>query len=196
MTIRIAAQNLDAIPAFTATPSYDRSALSAGIVHFGVGNFHRAHQAVYLDSLFNAGRDHGWAIIGAGVLPSDEKMRRVLADQDFLTTVVEQSASRSAARVTGAMIDFLSPDDPAAIIRTLADPAIRIVSLTITEGGYFIDPASGVFDAGNPEIAADGADPESPKTVFGLIVAGLKRRREAGIEPFTVMSCDNIPHNG
>ena len=130
------------------------------------------------------------------MLPSDEKMRRVLAGQDFLTTVVEQSASRSAARVTGAMIDFLSPDDPAAIIRTLADPAIRIVSLTITEGGYFIDPASGDFDAGNPEITADGATPESPKTVFGVIVAGLKRRREAGIEPFTVMSCDNIPHNG
>jgi mannitol 2-dehydrogenase len=196
MTIKLAAQNLDAISAAAVTPSYDRSALSAGIVHFGVGNFHRAHQAVYLDSLFNNGCDHGWAIIGAGVLPSDEKMRSALAGQDFLTTVVEQSASRSAARITGAMIDFLSPDDPAAIIRTLADPAIRIVSLTITEGGYFIDPATGVFDAGNPEIAADGATPESPRTVFGLIVAGLKRRRQAGIEPFTVMSCDNIPHNG
>jgi len=196
MTIRLATQNLKAISASTATPGYDRSALSAGIVHFGVSNFHRAHQAVYLDSLFNSGGDHSWAIIGTGVLPSDEKMRRILAGQDFLTTVVEQSASRSAARVTGAMIDFLSPNDPAAVIRTLADPAIRIVSLTITEGGYFIDPASGVFDAGNPQIVADGATPENPKTVFGLIVAGLKRRREAGIEPFTVMSCDNIPHNG
>jgi mannitol 2-dehydrogenase len=196
MTTKLAAQNLEAISAFTTTPRYDRSALTAGIVHFGVGNFHRAHQAVYLDALFNTGGDHGWAIIGAGVLPADEKMRGVLAGQDFLTTVVEQSASRSTARVTGAMIDFLSPDDPTVIIRTLADPAIRIVSLTITEGGYFIDPASGVFGAGNPEITADGATPESPKTVFGLIVAGLKRRREAGIEPFTVMSCDNIPHNG
>ena len=196
MPLRLAAQNLDAISASTATPSYDRPALSAGIVHFGVGNFHRAHQAVYLDSLFNAGRDHGWAIIGAGVLPTDEKMRKILAGQDFLTTVVEQSARRSAARVTGAMIDFVSPKDPPAVIRTLADPAIRIVSLTITEGGYFIDPASGVFDPENPEIAADGTAPENPKTVFGLIVAGLKRRREAGIEPFTVMSCDNIPHNG
>lgn len=196
MTTRLAAQNLAAIAALAAVPGYERSALSAGVVHFGIGNFHRAHQAVYLDSLFNSGRDHGWAIIGAGVLPSDEKMRRVLAGQDFLTTVVEQSAGRSAARVTGAMIDFLSPDDPEAIIRTLAEPAIRIVSMTITEGGYFIDPASGVFDTGNPGIAADGAAPERPKTVFGLIVAGLKRRREAGIEPFTVMSCDNIPHNG
>ena len=196
MSTRLSAQNLATISALAAAPGYERAALSAGIVHFGVGNFHRAHQAVYLDALFNTGRDHEWAIIGAGVLPSDEKMHRVLAGQDFLTTVVEQSASRSAARVTGAMIDFLSPEDLAAIIRTLADPAIRIVSLTITEGGYFIDPASGVFDAGNLEIAADGAVPESPKTVFGLIVAGLKRRRKAGIEPFTVMSCDNIPHNG
>ncbi|MGD8658301.1 MAG: mannitol dehydrogenase family protein [Desulfobacterales bacterium] len=196
MATRLAAQNLDAISSSITKPSYDRSALSAGIVHFGVGNFHRAHQAVYLDSLFSTNRDHGWAIVGAGVLPSDEKMRRVLAGQDFLTTVVEQSASRSSARVTGAMIDFLSPNDPAAIIRMLADPAIRIVSLTITEGGYFIDPATGAFDTSNPEITADGATPESPKTVFGLIAAGLRRRRQAGIPPFTVMSCDNIPHNG
>jgi mannitol 2-dehydrogenase len=94
------------------------------------------------------------------------------------------------------MIDFLSPDDPAAIIRTLADPAIRIVSLTITEGGYFINPATGVFDLQNPAIVADAAHPESPKTVFGLIIAGLKARREKGIQPFTVMSCDNVPHNG
>lgn len=196
MTTKLSARNLTAIAASAAVPGYDRTALSAGIVHFGVGNFHRAHQAVYLDALFNTGRDHEWAIIGAGVLASDERMRRLLAGQDFLTTVVDQSASRSAARVTGAMIDFLTPADPAAIIGTLADPAIRIVSMTITEGGYFIDPATGVFDAGNPQIAADGAAPESPKTVFGLIAAGLKRRRAAGIEPFTVMSCDNIPHNG
>ncbi len=196
MTTKLTAQNLALISASAATPNYDRSALAAGIMHFGVGNFHRAHQSVYMDALLNSGRDFNWAIMGAGVRPTDERMRRVLADQDYLTTVVEQSASHSAARVTGAMIDFLAPDDPAAIIRTLSDPSIRIVSLTITEGGYFIDPASGVFDAGNPEIVADGTHPESPKTVFGLIVAGLKRRRAAGAEPFTVMSCDNIPHNG
>ena len=196
MTTKLTAQNLAVISASAATPNYDRSALSAGIIHFGVGNFHRAHQAVYMDALLNTGRDFNWAIIGAGVRPTDERMRRILADQDYLTTVVEQSESHSAARVTGAMIDLLSPDDPAAIIQTLSDPSIRIVSLTITEGGYFIDSASGVFDAGNPEIVADGTHPESPKTVFGLIVAGLKRRRTAGVEPFTVMSCDNIPHNG
>lgn len=196
MTTKLAIGNLDIIPAAVARPAYARSALSTGIVHFGVGNFHRAHQAVYLDALFNLGRDHDWAITGAGVLPSDEKMRRTLAGQDFLTTVVEQSAARSSARITGSMIDFLTPGDPLAIIDKLADPAIRIVSMTITEGGYFIDPASGRFDAANADIAADGAAPDRPKTVFGLIVAGLRRRREAGIQPFTVMSCDNIPHNG
>ena len=174
MTTKLSARNLTAIAASAAVPGYERTALSAGIVHFGVGNFHRAHQAVYLDALFNTGRDHEWAITGAGVLASDEKMRRLLAGQDFLTTVVEQSASRSAARVTGAMIDFLSPADPAAIIGKLADPAIRIVSMTITEGGYFIDPATGVFDAGNPQIAADGAARESPKTVFGLVADGAQ----------------------
>jgi len=195
MTIRLALRQLDTI-ATAATPAYQRSSLSPGFVHFGVGNFHRAHMAVYLDALFNSGRDRDWAIIGAGVLPSDETMRRMLAGQDFLTTVVEQSAGRSVARVTGSMIDFLSPDDPAAIIRTLADPAIRIVSLTITEGGYFINPATGLFDHQSPAIAADAAHPESPKTVFGLIIAGLKVRRQAGIQPFTVMSCDNVPHNG
>ncbi len=195
MTIRLALQNIAAIST-AGTPDYPRSSLSAGIVHFGVGNFHRAHQAVYLDALFKTGKDRDWAIIGAGVLPSDETMRQILADQDFLSTVVEQSAERSSAHITGSMIDFLSPDDPAAIIGTLADPSIRIVSLTITEGGYFINPATGVFDPANPAILADGARPDTPKTVFGLIVAGLKARRKAGIPPFTVMSCDNIPHNG
>jgi mannitol 2-dehydrogenase len=196
MTTKLSIMNLDTIPASVARPDYARSALSTGIVHFGVGNFHRAHQAVYLDALFNLGRDFDWAITGAGVLPSDEKMRQTLAGQDYLTTVVEQSAGRSTARITGSMIDFMPPGDPQAIVGRLADPAVRIVSLTITEGGYFIDAATGVFDAAHPDIKADGAAPDRPKTVFGLIVAGLRRRREAGIRPFTVMSCDNIPHNG
>ncbi|WP_274425686.1 mannitol dehydrogenase family protein [Chelativorans sp. YIM 93263] len=195
MRIELSTRALDRIASQAAVPNYDRAQLTAGILHFGIGNFHRAHQAVYLDALFNQGRDHDWAIVGAGVLPSDEKMRQLLARQDNLTTVVEQDADRSTARVTGAMIDYLEPGDTAATIAKLADPAIRIVSLTITEGGYFID-ASGRFDPAHPDIAADGAAPEDPVTVFGLIAAGLKRRRAAGIPPFTVMSCDNIPHNG
>jgi mannitol 2-dehydrogenase len=177
-------------------PNYRRADLTGGILHFGVGNFHRAHQAAYLDALFNTGRDLDWALVGAGVVPTDTRMRELLAAQDFLTTVVEQSAHESTARVTAPMIDFLPIGDGATIVTALADPAIRIVSLTITEGGYFIDPATGVFDPDQPVIAADAANPASPKSVFGMIAAGLKRRRADGVAPFTVMSCDNIPHNG
>ena len=190
--------SLATLPAIktAATPSYARAKLTAGIVHFGVGNFHRAHQAVYLDALFNLGRDHDWAIIGAGVRQADEAMRQKLMGQDWLTSVVEQEADSSAAHVTGAMIDYLQPGDSQAVIAQLADPAIRIVSLTITEGGYYIDPASQQFDTTHPDIAYDAAHFDAPKTAFGLILAGLIKRRDAGIAPFTVMSCDNIPGNG
>ena len=195
MTIALSAATLPDIAARASVPAYDRSALTAGILHFGVGNFHRAHQAVYLDSLFAQGRDHDWAILGAGVMPSDQRMRDALEGQDWLTTVVEQSSAQSLARVTGAMVGMLPVGDAEAIIAKLADPAIRIVSLTVTEGGYYID-AAGKFDANHPAIRADIAVPARPTTVFGLIVAGLARRRAAGTVPFTVMSCDNIPHNG
>ena len=195
MAVKLSAGTLGDIAGNAHIPGYDRSGLTAGIVHFGVGNFHRAHQAVYLDTLLESGRDHDWAILGAGVMASDAPIRETLAAQDWLTTVVEQSAAESRARVTGAMIGFLPVGDPAGIIAALADPAIRIVSLTVTEGGYFIN-AAGTFDPAHPAIRADAAAPETPRTVFGLIAAGLRRRRAAGIEPFTVMSCDNIPHNG
>lgn len=196
MPFELSDADLPEIAAQAAVPHYDRTALKAGIVHFGVGNFHRAHQAVYLDALFNLGRDHDFALVGAGVRPADAEMRHKLAAQDYLTTVVEQEADFSQARVTGAMIDFLEIGDPAATIARLADPAIRIVSLTVTEGGYYIDPASQSFDPMHPDIVADARAPEAPSTAFGLILAGLKRRRDAGIAPFTVMSCDNIPGNG
>ncbi|ASY63981.1 Multiple polyol-specific dehydrogenase [Sinorhizobium sojae CCBAU 05684] len=196
MTTKLSLATLDAIEAKAGVPGYDRHDLKAGIVHFGVGNFHRAHQAVYLDDLFNLGRDRDWAIIGAGILPSDEVIRAKLEAQDFLTTVVEQDNNRTAARVTGAMIAYLKPGDTPAIVAQLASPFIRIVSLTITEGGYFIDPASGAFNPEHPAIVEDAGNPSSPKTVFGLILAGLAGRRAKGIPPFTVMSCDNIPGNG
>ena len=196
MTTKLSAATLPSLPAKVARPRYDRHKLKAGILHFGIGNFHRAHQAVYLDELLNAGRDHDWAIVGAGVLPSDVVARARLKEQDFLTTVVEQDSGHMEARVTGGMIDYLTPGETAAILEKLADPAIRIVSLTITEGGYYIDPASGKFNPEHPDMAADAKNIASPKTVFGLMLAGLMRRRKAGTPPFTVMSCDNIPHNG
>ncbi|HVW91638.1 MAG TPA: mannitol dehydrogenase family protein [Devosia sp.] len=193
---RLSAAALAEISKTAGVPNYRAADLSPGILHFGVGNFHRAHQAVYLDELFNRGLGRDWALIGTGVRSTDAAMRDALRAQDWLTTVVEQEAERSAAHVTAAMVDFIAPGDSAAIIGRLADPAIRIVSLTVTEGGYYIDPATQAFAADHPEIVADARDPAAPKTAFGLILAGLKRRRDAGMMPFTVMSCDNIPGNG
>lgn len=196
MPIELCADDLPEIAARAEVPRYRRGGLTPGIVHFGVGNFHRAHQAVYLDDLFNLGLDHDWALVGAGVRGGDVEMRKKLLGQDYLTTVVEQEAERTSARVTGAMIDFLPVGDVAAVSEALADPKVRIVSLTVTEGGYYIDPASQRFDATHPDIVKDSVNPEAPKTVFGLILLGLQLRRERGLQPFTVMSCDNIPGNG
>jgi mannitol 2-dehydrogenase len=195
MTVTLSLSTLTEAAKTAAVPAYEPQSLTPGILHFGIGNFHRAHQAVYLDDLFNQGRDHDWAIIGAGVLPSDQAMRDKLAAQDFLTTVVEQDNNKTAARITAPMADILPVGDTAAIIASLADPKIRIVSMTITEGGYFID-ANGDFNPTHPAILADTQKPDQPKTVFGLIIAGLKIRRDKGLIPFTVMSCDNIPGNG
>ncbi len=194
--LKLSLANLTAIAKKIPVPSYTRASLSQGIMHFGIGNFHRAHLAVYLDDLFNKGLDHNWALVGAGVMPSDEAMRQRMHAQDFLTTVVEQDNEHSTAHVTGPMVDFVSPNDKPAIMARLCDPSIRIVSLTITEGGYFIDPATGKFNPAHPSIAHDGANPHEPKTVFGFIVAGLAARRATGLSAFTVMSCDNVPHNG
>ena len=196
MSIKLSAGSLASLPANIAVPKYRRSDLSAGIIHFGVGNFHRAHQAVYLDDLFNSGAGHDWAVIGAGVRAADELVREKLGEQDWLTTVAEQEATSTKARVIGSMIDFVRPGDAAATLDALARPEIGIVSLTITEGGYYISPATQTFDSAHLDIVFDARNIDAPKTVFGLIVAGLERRRKAGLAPFTVMSCDNIPGNG
>ena len=180
-----------------ALPAYDRSRLTPGIVHIGLGNFHRAHMAVYLDDLFARGLGHDWAIIGAGVREGDARMRDALKAQDCLSTVIELDPAGRSARRIGSMIDFVPVDpDNAALIAAMTRPEIRIVSLTVTEGGYFIDPATGRFDPRVPEIAHDGANPATPGTAFGAIVAALRARKSAGIPPFTVMSCDNLPGNG
>jgi mannitol 2-dehydrogenase len=176
-------------------PAYDRASLSPGIVHIGVGNFHRAHMAHYLHRLFEMGLDHDWAIIGGGVKPFDATMRAKLAPQDWLTTVVELDPERMTADVTGAMIDFVETT-PVALCAALENPAIRIVSLTITEGGYFVDALTGGFDAAHPDIVADAANPDAPATVFGVMLKALRTRRSAGLAPFTVLSCDNLPENG
>lgn len=181
-----------------ARPTYDRSATTTGIVHFGVGNFHRSHQAMFLDRLMNAGQASDWAVCGVGVMPSDRRTRDVLQAQDHLYTLVLRHPDESLeARVIGSVREFLfAPDDPDAVVEKLADRATRIVSLTITEGGYNIDRVSREFDAAAPDIAHDLAHPDSPRTVFGFVTEALRRRRDRGVGPFTVMSCDNIQANG
>ena len=196
MTTRLSLATLGQLGPRVAVPKYQRGQLIPGIVHIGVGNFHRAHQAIYLDALFNTGRDLDWAIVGTGVQQADIRMHDALAAQDFLTTVVEQEADKSTARVTGVMASMIKPGDRASLVTLLSQPTTRIVSLTVTEGGYYIDPATGRFNPDAPEIRNDAIHPEEPSTAFGLIVQGLARRRAAGLKPFTVMCCDNVPHNG
>jgi mannitol 2-dehydrogenase len=178
-------------------PAYDRSRLTPGIVHIGLGNFHRAHMAVYLDDLFALGEGMDWAIIGAGVRAPDARMRDALKAQDYLSSVIELDPAGKTARRIGAMVDFLpvSPDN-SPLIAAMSRPEIRIVSLTVTEGGYYVDPATGRFDPTHPDIVADAHTPDRPTTAFGAIVAALRARRAAGVMPFTVMSCDNLPGNG
>lgn len=195
--MKLSNATLAQLPAEIARPRYDRSRLSPGIVHIGLGNFHRAHQAVYLDDLFNLGESHDWALIGAGVRAPDAKMQAALAAQDYLTTVIELDPKGMRARVTGAMTGFAEvAAGNAPLIAAMRDPAIRIVGLTVTEGGYYIDPATGAFDPTHPDIVADAGAPDRPSTAFGAILAALKARRTAGLAPFTVMSCDNLPGNG
>lgn len=195
--MRLSNQTLDQLPAGIERPTYDRSQLSAGIVHIGLGNFHRAHQSWYLHRLMQQGKAHDWAIIGAGVRPYDEQMRLKLKSQDCLTTLIELAPSGRAAEVVGAMIDYLPiVDGNGPLIACMAQPNIRIVALTVTEGGYYIDPATGQFDAAHPDIVHDAAHPDAPRTAFGAMIAALKIRRDNDIGPFTGQTCDNIQGNG
>jgi len=196
--IKLANANLAALPADVARPAYDRSKVTVGIVHFGVGGFHRAHQAMYLDRLMNGGEALDWGICGVGVMPSDRRMRDALKSQDGLYTLMVKPASgHYEAAVIGSIVDFLyAPDDPEAVLEMMAAPSTRIVSLTITEGGYNFHQVTGAFDLGNADVAHDLAAGAVPKTVFGLVAEAVRRRRARGIAPFTVMSCDNIQSNG
>ncbi len=196
MTIPLSNATLTDLPDGIRVPSYDRAAMTPGIVHIGLGNFHRAHQAWYLHRLMDRGQAQDWAIVGAGVRPADAQTREKLLAQDCLTTLIELDPSGKSAEVTGAMIDYVPvADDNAPLVAQMADPAIRIVSLTVTEGGYFQD-ADGALDAGHDDIRHDAETPRAPKTAFGAMVEALRLRREAGTGPFTCQSCDNLQGNG
>jgi mannitol 2-dehydrogenase len=195
--IQLSNATLAHLPAAVRRPRYDRAALTPGIVHIGLGNFHRAHQAWYLHRLMDEGLSHDWAIVGAGVRPADAVQREKLLAQDWLTTLVELDPSGSSAEVTGSMIDYAPVEaDNAALIARMADPAIRIVALTVTEGGYYVDPAGDGFDAAHGDMQTDAANPDRPRTAFGAMVAALKLRRARGHGPFTGLSCDNLQGNG
>jgi mannitol 2-dehydrogenase len=192
------AATLDRLSATVGKPGYDRAAVSAGIVHIGVGNFHRAHEAMFIDDVLALGFAD-WAICGVGILEADRAMRDALWAQDNLYTLVTSSPDgTSVARVIGSIHEYLyAPDDPNAVLDRLADPGTHIVSLTITEGGYSVDDATGEFDPRDPLTLQDlQPDVRLPASVLGYITAGLARRRAAGTPPFTVMTCDNIQGNG
>mmetsp|Transcript_20418 Transcript_20418/g.44222 ORF Transcript_20418/g.44222 Transcript_20418/m.44222 type:complete len:510 (-) Transcript_20418:207-1736(-) len=185
------------------TPSYSPQDLSAGILHVGIGNFHRSHMATYMNDLFNdvtlLPENKDWGIVGAGILHFDAAKRDLLESQDWMQTLVQRDANSSQASLIASMIDFLPVDHVKKEHKQLQDmlslnTGIKIVSLTVTEGGYFLD--NGQFDAKHPQIQHDIAHPDAPQTIFGMIVKALKHRRKHGLNPFTVMSCDNIPHNG
>lgn len=185
------------LPDTILRPTYDRAALTPGIVHIGLGNFHRAHQSWYLHRLMQQGLALDWAIVGAGVRANDEAQRERLASQDYLTTLIELDPAGRSAEVVGSMIGFVPVEEGnAALIAQMADPAIRIVALTVTEGGYYIDPVTKGFDAGHADVKHDAAHPDTPRTAFGAMVAALKLRRDKGIGPFTGQSCDNLQGNG
>lgn len=186
-------------PSVVAPVPYSRDSLRPGILHIGVGNFHRAHEEFYTHSLISLDPSQsGWGICGVLLRESDERMYKALKSQDglYTLTVCGRDGNDSACAI-GTLVDLLwAHDTPNAILDRIADPAIRIVSLTITEGGYNIDKGSGEFDLTDPAVSADIANPEHPVTVFGFLAEGLRRRRDSGAGPVTILSCDNLQHNG
>ena len=197
--LKLSNQTLDRLPPEVAVPGYDRSRVSPGIVHIGVGNFHRMHQAVFIDRCLHRPGQESWGIVGVSLRrgAGEEEKAEAFRRQDGLYTVTEfDPGGDDQTRVIGAMIDYVhAPEDPERVLTLLARPAIGIVTLTITEKTYNIDERTGTFRIDDPEIARDLAE-RVPRTVFGILAEALARRRAAGVPPFTVVSCDNLRHNG
>ncbi|KAI9372262.1 mannitol 2-dehydrogenase [Aspergillus egyptiacus] len=181
-------------------PTYQRGGgVKEGIVHVGVGGFHRAHLAVYVDQLMQKHGVNDYAICGVGLQPWDSAMRDALRSQDHLYTVIERSAKGSFANVVGSINSFLfAPDDREAVVEKMAHPDTHIVSLTITESGYYYNENTHELQSEHPDIQfdLDPANALAPRTTFGFLYAALERRHRKGLNPFTVMSCDNMQKNG
>ena len=191
---RLNEQAVAGLPSAVTRPSYDRRGVSCGIVHLGLGAFHRAHQAVYTDDRLAAG-ERGWGIVGMSLRSPD--VRNALAPQDALYTVLQRGPNGDRARIIGSVLDAITvPDDPDGAMRRLAEPDVRIISLTVTEKAYCQDAATGTLDDAHPGIAMDLAGTAFPSTVPGLLVEALSRRRDTGAGGVTVLVCDNLPSNG
>lgn len=178
--------------------AYDRKSVTPGILHFGVGNFHRAHQAYYTNMLLADADQQNWGICGAMILDKDEDLFRRLKKKDgcFGLTVFGRTGQDEYYWI-GSLVDLLwGVENPAAVIDKVADPCIKIITLTITEGGYNLDKKTRDFDFSNEDIVYDMGFPDRPRTVFGYIAAGLRKRMAANAGPITILSCDNLPHNG
>ena len=190
--------NLGQVRPPVRVPAYDPATLTPGIVHLGLGNFHRAHMARYTHELMERRSDlRDWGIIGAGLLPADERMRDSLAPQDGLYTLVERSGTEERVSVIGSVVRVIyAGASSAELLDAISRPEIRIVSLTVTENGYCLNRASKQLDTHHPLIRLDLANPERPRSAVGVLVEAYRRRRDAGQPAFTALSCDNIQHNG
>lgn len=191
---RLSQARLADLAADIATPRYDRATITPGIVHLGVGAFHRAHQAVFIDDCLARG-EQGWGIIAASLRSADT--RDAIAPQDQLYTYCERDGTRDSLRVIGSILQCLvAPEDPAALVAALTDPRVRIVTLTVTEKGYLANLAERRLLLDHADIRHDLAHPDQPRTIFGFLTAAIRARRAAGAVPLTLLSCDNLPSNG
>jgi mannitol 2-dehydrogenase len=195
--IKLNQRSLSQLPNNIRVPRYDRQALTNGIVHLGVGGFHRAHQALYLDNYFEQTADLQWGICGVGLLQQDQPMRDALQSQDCLYTLVERSPHEDRARIIGAIDRYIfAPENSQAAIAALASPDCRIVTLTITEGGYYYNEGNAQLEVSHPTIQHDLQHRDQPIGTYGFLAAALNQRRKQGLGPFTVQSCDNLQGNG
>ena len=178
--------------------NYSRNQVSAGILHIGVGNFHRAHAEYYTNLLLENASQHQWGICGAMLLPGDEPLYRSLKSQEqiYTLTVCGRDGVDEAYRIGSLVELYWAMEEAEAILAKIADKSIRIITLTITEGGYNMEKSTGEFILDDPTIQHDLQNPLSPKTVFGFIAEGLRRRKALGNGPITILSCDNLQHNG